>query len=392
MALTTASVITLRDMTYIRYNDFATSKALLAERERAAEVALQYGGESALNKIIVMWPEEFRDRLHFADSDETTKDIYIQPLPSNIIKRHILPLSLFLLAWLVFSIALSWYLSYPISLLRNGFRKLSLGKLDTRIGSRLGARKDEISDLAREFDIMADRLHNLIASRDRLLHDVSHELKSPLGRLRLAVSLAKKNGQLDDSTTKRIQREITFLNNLTSDLLSLSRAEANKAGEGVYFDIAVLLKTICNDTLIEAEHFNVNIDLELGSGLEDEIDRSLFAYGSPELVRRAIENVIRNGIRFSPPGKTVFVSARIKEKTALIDIRDEGPGASADFIESMFDPFVKGPEGYGEVGLGLSIARRALAVHNGGIHVVEHEGSGLLMRLTVPLYLDTELL
>jgi len=203
MALTTASVIVLRIEAFTKYTEVSSGSALQAERERAAAVVLQYGGEPALEEVTSLWPADVRKRLQLTGTAGEKTRVTFQTLPANTVYLHLPPLVAFLVGWLFFSVALAWYLSRPVSLLRNGLRNLSQGKMETRIASGMGNRREELTDLAHEFDVMAERLQSLIASRDRLLHDVSHELRSPLGRLTLAVSLARMSGELSGQTANR---------------------------------------------------------------------------------------------------------------------------------------------------------------------------------------------
>src|SRR5439155_7164170 len=125
-------------------------------------------------------------------------------------------------------------LASPIRRLRDGFRKLAKGDLGVRLTAGMGGRRDEIADLAQDFDAMAERLQHLIASRDRLLHDVSHELRSPIARMSVAVGLARKNGGLNEQALARIETEGARLNAIVGDLLSLSRAESQAGAEEIY--------------------------------------------------------------------------------------------------------------------------------------------------------------
>jgi len=289
-------------------------------------------------------------------------------------------------AGLVVSALLAAYLARPIGHLRNGFRSLSFGELGTRLTPRMGGRRDEIADLARDFDAMAERLQQLVASRDRLLHDVSHELRSPLARLSLAVALARKNGELGDRAFARIEAESARLNAIVGDLLSLARAESDAASEEIYVDVGDLLRAICDDTGFEAEPRQVVVRLTLGPTFEDPAQAPLVA-GAPELLRRALENVIRNAIRFSPSGKTVQVRADSEADQVVIEVQDEGPGAPPALLATLFDPFVKGPGEAHGVGLGLAIARRAVAAHRGQLDAANLASGGFRVRLSLPMHM-----
>jgi two-component system OmpR family sensor kinase len=354
-----------------------------AERLRAAVVAQHYGGRPALDQVTGAWPADVRARLQVAANPRGEPGLSLQA-PAAHPGIPLWPIGIQFLASLLFSAALGAYLARPIGRLRDGFRRLAEGDLTTRLTPGMGRRRDEIADLAQDFDAMAERLQQLIGSRDRLLHDVSHELRSPLARLSVAVGLARQNKTLTEQTLTRIEAESARLNAIVGDLLSLSRAESEAAAEDIYFDIAALLQVICDDARFEAQPLKVGIDLELSAALTDP-ERTPLITGAPELLRRAIENVIRNALRFSPPSRAVEVRASLVEGAVAIEVRDHGPGATPALLESMFDPFVKGPDEVRGVGLGLAIAQRALAAHKGELRAVNHVDGGLLVRLTVPV-------
>src|SRR4029077_3242866 len=178
-----------------------------------------------------------------------------------------------------------------------------------------------------------------IASRDRLLHDVSHELRSPLARMSVAVGLARKSGEVPDNALVRIETESERLNEIVGDLLSLSRAENDAGVEEIYFDLGALLQVVCEDARFEAQPRGVEVRLELSPELADP-DHAPLLKGAPQLLRRGIENVIRNALRFSPPGDAVVVRAGLADGRFDIDVSDEGPGVPPAMLATMFEPFV----------------------------------------------------
>lgn len=353
-----------------------------AERLTAASVALRYGGRPALDRVTAAWPASDRQRLRIIPDGQGGTRLTLPPAEAP--KFPIWPIAVQVLGSVLFSAALGTYLARPIGRLRDGFRSLSQGELGTRLTPGMGRRRDEIADLAHDFDAMAERLQHLIASRDRLLHDVSHELRSPLARLNLAVGLARQNRDLGEQTLARLEAESERLNAIVGDLLSLSRAESEAGAEEIFFDVAALVQVVCDDARFEAQPLRVKVDLELSPELADPARAPLMT-GAPELLRRAVENVIRNALRFSPPDSTVQVRGWVEHRTVLIEVCDQGPGASDDLLASMFDPFVKGPGETRGVGLGLAIARRALAAHKGELRAFNRPHGGLVMRLAVPI-------
>lgn len=376
-------VVTFMLLTHPRAGSRGLFDQIRTERLQAATVALHHGGRPALTELTSVWSPEDRASLKVVRGADGELKPYIPP-PSGPSPWSLWPLGVQIAAGLIFSAALAGYLAQPIASLRKGFRELAEGDLGVRLTPGMGRRRDEIADLARDFDAMAERLQQLVASRDRLLHDVSHELRSPLARLSVAVSLARRREGRDDQALTRIETEGARLDAIVGDLLSLSRAESDAAAEQSYFDLASLLEVVCEDARFEAQPMGVKVALTLGAELADP-ERAPVLAGAPELLRRAVENVIRNAMRFSPAGKTVEVAAGVAAGQIVIEVADEGPGAPEAMLRSMFDPFVKGVGEARGVGLGLAIARRALAAHGGEITAFNREGAGLLMRLTLPV-------
>jgi two-component system OmpR family sensor kinase len=353
------------------------------ERLRAAEVALKYGGRPALDQVVAAWPKELRPKLRLSRGPDGRTVLALPPPPNPLSFIPLWPLAVLFAASLLLSAGLAAYLARPVSRLRDGFRKLAEGDLAVRLTKGMGRRRDEIADLAQDFDAMAERLQQLIAARDRLLHDVSHELRSPLARMSVAVGLARKSGDVPESALVRIETESRRLNEIVGDLLSLSRAESDAGVEEIYFDLGALLQVVCEDARFEAQPRGVKVRLELSPDLADP-DRAPLLKGAPQLLRRGIENVIRNALRFSPPGEEVLVSAQVADGRFEIEVGDKGPGVPPAMLDTMFEPFVKGPAESRGVGLGLSIARRALAAHGGALQAVNREGGGLSMRIALP--------
>ena len=351
-------------------------------RERELTAILQSGGPQTLSRVEALMQPAERADLRIVRTAQGPQVVFAHPPPPVL-----MPLrwtwSFQVIASLIFSAVLAAYMTRPIDRLRKGFHDLALGGLGTRLGPGMGRRRDEIADLARDFDAMAERLEQLVAGRDRLLHDVSHELRSPLARMSVAVGLARQNPERAPEALERIEADGARLNTIVGDLLSLSRAEAGAPVDESYFDIAALLEVICEDARFEAEPRRVSVALKVDDAMADPAKAPLVA-GAPELIRRALENVIRNALRFSPTGGVVEVGAGLVEGRILIQVRDHGPGAEPALRARMFDPFVKGREDASGAGLGLAIARRALAAHGGQVEALEPEGGGLLVSITLP--------
>jgi len=354
------------------------------ERLLTAQIALKYGGRPAVEQVAATWPKAVRSGLRMTQGPggQTVLTLPLQPNPWIIIPWW--PPAILLAVSLLFSARLAANLARPVSQLRDGFRKLSSGDLDVRLTASMGRRRDEIAELAQDFDTMAERLEQLIAARDRLLHDVSHELRSPLARMSVAVGLARAAGDTPEPALSRIEAESACLNEIVGDLLSLSRAESDARNEEIYFDLGGLLQVICEDARFEAQPRGVVVQLDLSPEFEDP-DRAPPLKGAPQLLRRGIENIVRNALRFSPPGDTVFVAAGIVDWQIIITVRDNGPGVAPELVETMFEPFVKGAAESRGVGLGLTIARRALAAYGGAVQAFNADPGGLLVRINLPV-------
>jgi two-component system OmpR family sensor kinase len=288
-------------------------------------------------------------------------------------------------ASLVFGALLAWYFARPIRHLREAFAALSLGRLDTRVAPRMGRRRDEVADLGREFDGMAEQLQTLIAAQQSLLHDVSHELRSPLARLQAAIGLARQNPQKLGSSLERIESEAVRLDELVGHLLTLSRLGTRVSGESLgrseRIDLADLVGSIAEDARFEAR--------ASGRDVAFSAEAEVFAEVRVELLHRAVENVVRNAVKHTAAATTVEVDVRKSPSghEAVVSVADRGPGVAETEMEAIFEPFYRGPEGQpgGGFGLGLAIARRAVEAHGGRVRARNRSDDGLVIEMSLPL-------
>lgn len=265
-------------------------------------------------------------------------------------------------------------LTSPLRKMQKTVERFGRGDFTARVNSR---RADELGQLGRTVDQMAERIESLLKSQRRLLQDISHELRSPLARLNVAVDLAR--GADPESALSRIQREADRLNVLVGELIQVTRAEGDPAGlslEPVRLD--ELVRVIMDDVHIEAERHLVGLDLDV---CEAEMQ------GNPELLRRAFENIVRNAIRYSPEGSHVQVTLKRTGSTYRLAVRDFGSGVPDESLAQIFDPFYRVEKDRGRtsggVGLGLAIARRAIELHHGIIHA-SNQHPGLLVEIELP--------
>jgi signal transduction histidine kinase len=277
---------------------------------------------------------------------------------------------------------LARYLVAPVDQLRRATRQIASGDLDVRVSPKLKGRHDELGLLASDLDTMSERVRNLLELKQQLLRDVSHELRSPLARLQLALSLARRQENTGvERHLARIACEADRLEELIARTLKLARLERPMQGlERVPVDLADLLTHIVNDVGIEAEAHGSTVALET--------DRPLPVIGDPELLRSAMENVIRNAVRYGPPGSKVGIEARRMQAEIEIKVRDSGPGVPEKDLELIFEPFYRVDaarnRAVGGDGLGLAIAARAVGIHGGRIRAHNLEGGGLVVQLTLP--------
>jgi len=287
-------------------------------------------------------------------------------------------LSMFV-ASLLFSAGLAWYLTRPVRHLREATRRLAGGALDTRVAARMGGRRDEIADLGRDFDYMADRLQALVSAQKRLLHDVSHELRSPLARLQVAAALARQQPDRVAAMLDRIEHEVGRLDELVGETLTLSRLEAGVSGaRDEPVDLVGMLESVAEDARFEAEAG--------GKRVEFDADGDTVVDGRAELLRRAVENVVRNAVRYTVPDSAVRIMLRREADGRItVSVCDAGRGVPAQDLGNLFDPFFQagdgGRDGYG---LGLAIARRAVEAHGGTIRAHNRPEGGLCVEIRLP--------
>lgn len=272
--------------------------------------------------------------------------------------------------------AFARYLTNPVRSLQQAVNRFGQGDLAARARVNRG---DEIGQLARSFNDMADRTQTLMSAERRLLLDISHELRSPLARLSVAVELARM-GEDVDSHLNRIQKEADRLNALVGELLQVTRVEGDSSqlrSQRVALD--ELVAEVVEDGRLEAEARGVGISLEV---------QPISIAGDPELLRRAIENIVRNAIRYSPSGKDVEVRMCRRDGRVAIEVRDYGPGVPPESLHRIFDAFYRvepdRDRASGGVGLGLAIARRAIVLHHGSV-TARNVDPGLIVEVELPV-------
>lgn len=274
--------------------------------------------------------------------------------------------------------ALALYLTSPIRKLREAAQKIAEGNLQTRVAERVGRRRDELADLARDFDVMAERIESLITSQQRLNRDISHELRSPLARLNVALEIARqKSSPETQPILDRIETESTRLNEMISRLLILAKLESGaEEVECVRLDLAEIVRDVAADADFEAQ--------AKGKSVEVSSADSCPVMGSENLLRSAIENVLRNAVRYTADRTVVDVSLKSDNGHAVLRISDHGGGVPEEELANLFRPFYRIGEARerktGGIGLGLAIAERAVKAHKGTI-TAKNSNGGLMIEI-----------
>lgn len=272
----------------------------------------------------------------------------------------------------------------PIGRLRQATRQFAAGDLTIRVGDQVKG-KNEIGGLARDFDHMAERIEDLVGAQQRLLRDISHELRSPLARLGVALELARQEGNAEarQKALQRIALEAERMNEMIGQLLSLTQLESGaRELQRQKFDLADLLAALVHDADFEAKNRDCQVVL-IGNG-------PVTITGSQELLARALENVIRNAVKYTRDNSSVMVE--LTDSAHGIDIRilDQGPGVPTEALDKLFEPFYRVADARdrqsGGTGIGLAIAERAIKLHGGSIKAENRPDGGLSVTINLPKY------
>lgn len=278
---------------------------------------------------------------------------------------------------------LAWRLTTPVRRLRRTVQQLAKGDLSARTGISTARKGDEIADLGYEFDRMAEQIEGLLTAQKQLVRDVSHELRSPLARLQVALELARRNAPpASEPALGRIEQEAERLNDMIGELLTLSLLENGTPLPSLNsVDLREMVTEVVQDTDFEAA----------GTGRQVQLcgDGHGTAQGNRELLRRALENVVRNAVRYTPPDSTVSVQLLTSESNSiLIQVRDHGPGVPENALDAIFQPFYRVAEARdrqsGGSGIGLAITFRTVRLHGGTVTAHNHPDGGLVVEISLP--------
>lgn len=313
-------------------------------------------------------------------------------IASSHIPPHLLRQNLYQAWWIrvivsllivaIVSFLLSRIITRPIAKLQQASQRLGRGDLGARVLPDIGRQNDEIGELAEHFDNMAGQIEQLINRQQQLLRDVSHEIRSPLARMQLALELAMQKRGDNTDTLHRIRREAERIDRLIGDLLTLIRLE-NNTGQITKSALSPgeLLQEIVQDASFEAEQSGKHVSLT--------VRQDCVVTAQAHLLQAALENIIRNAVRHTPEKQGVEITQWIDGGMLLISVCDQGPGVPDDALKHLFEPFYRVEEARdrqsGGFGIGLAIAARAIAVHHGSIHAQNRSSGGLEVRIRLPL-------
>ncbi|MEZ5525737.1 MAG: ATP-binding protein [Pseudomonadales bacterium] len=281
------------------------------------------------------------------------------------------------------SYLLARHLTSPVRQLQKAAQGMAAGDLAIRVAGKVGQRRDELGDLARDFNAMADEIERLVIAQKRMLRDVSHELRSPLARLQVALGLARKAaGEACEKDHDRIEKEVGRLDELIGQVISLVRLESSaQALQKAPIDLKALLAEVVEDARFEGGAEAIGVSLQ--------VDETVEVQGDAELLHSALENVVRNAVAYTPAKSKVAVQLARTQQQVVIKVTDQGPGVAEAALESLFEPFYREADARdrasGGYGLGLAIAQRAIRLHGGEISAQNHPDGGLEVEIRLPL-------
>jgi signal transduction histidine kinase len=351
------------------------AEELIAKAVESREIEFNFAGRNTLVARPVV-------------SSKGQRYMYVAYIPRPPFQISWQPLALRLLVVLViggiFCYWLARYLTTPLLKLRATTNELAEGNLSARVGTKLAKRRDEVGQLGRDFNQMAGHLESMVKAQQRLLGDISHELRSPLARLGVALGLARQRaGESAGSALDRIERESDSLNEMISQLLALTRLESGTDGrKRAEVDLTALVREVADDADFEARSQNRSV--QVVSTEQCSIN------GVEELLRSAVENVVRNAVRFTREGTAVEVALRKQngagDNFAIISVRDRGNGVPDEALDKIFRPFYRTEDARdrqsgGGTGLGLAITERAVRMHGGTVQASNAPDGGLSVEL-----------
>ena len=346
-------------------------------------------------------PDPFMREALTLDGKRYTLVLELPPDRGVFFGRHDIPLlgiTIAIISSGLICYMLAWSMTTPVTRLRKAAQSLAAGDLSARTGAPVGGRRDELTELMRDFDRMAERIEGLVDSQSRLLKDVSHELRSPLARLSVALGLARQRATPEvapglapelESALNRIELEADRLNQLIQRLLTISRLESGTDGmRKTVLSLRELVEQVAHDAEYETPGRGCRVTAKAGAADEFLVE------ADPDLLRSAVENVVRNATRYTAEGTTVEVrlerqqAANGEEEEIIVRVLDSGPGVPNEALPKIFEPFYRLDDARnrqtGGAGLGLSIADRAIRLHGGQLRASNRKEGGLEVEIRIP--------
>ncbi len=311
--------------------------------------------------------------------DGEVLSIFIVPSNITLFGSLATALALIIVALLVIA-SIAWLIAgrigRPIGELQQAVRNLAAGDISARVPDKIAKRTDELGQLAGDFNSMAEHLNQLIQGRERLMRELSHELRSPLTRLQAALTLAAARNKLGDDEHRRVDQEIAQMNKVIGEILRYSALDSSVSMQIKLVRIDRMLKKLVGVEEIEAQSAGCRIELDT--------ERNLEVAGDPDLLNSAMENILRNAIRYAPSGSAVSIKARRIEGNINIYFRDHGPGVASEALEGIFEPYVRTSNDSSGTGLGLAIVKRVIVRHGGEVYAELCDDGGLRVVARIP--------
>ncbi|HET7132535.1 MAG TPA: ATP-binding protein [Gammaproteobacteria bacterium] len=323
---------------------------------------------------ILIGPNDEEYRVLFTPAPSTLRGVLMLPgTPVAVI-------SIAILAAAAMALLLARYLSSPIARLQNASLALAAGALDARVGQPFTLRKDEVGKLARDFDKMAERIQALVTDKETLLRDVSHELRSPLARIRMALALAQRRA---DAATQpnlaRIEREAERLDALVGQVMTLTRLRTATEPRRELLRLDTLVAEVVDDA--RYEHPKTRVDYSTNGEVQ--------LLGDPDGIKSAVENVLRNALAYSDPAQPIEVRVETNAREAAVHVLDRGPGVAPEDLAKIFEPFYRTDQSRDHrqdgQGIGLAITARVTELHRGSVRAVNRPDGGLEVVLKFPI-------
>lgn len=354
------------------------------EIQHAYNYALQHAESDVAFVYYDPFGEEYLFFIRYFDQQEAepVPTLLIPGLPVAPVWHEFIIFAALLVVGLTVAYLVAANISKPIRVLTVGMKRLAAGDLDARVSQHLDDRKDELAELGMQFDRMAGQLQQLVAKERHLLHHVSHEMRSPLARMQAILGLMQARPEKQEEYTARLESELTRMDLLVGELLTLSRLEtANVAMEKELFSLVPFLEQIVEDSQAVAEQNGQTVLLTVKNLTEDAKFK-----GNESYLYRAFDNVIRNAMNYSPSGSTIKVAVHEDRKNLHINISDNGPGIKEEQLPHIFTAFYRAESSGNKpgTGLGLAITKHVTEQHEGKLIAENLPEGGLNMHFILP--------